>query len=143
MLTLRNYVVALFGLITLASNPIFALAQQHGHKSPHGGIVQEADGIHAEFLINKTGEPRLYLYDGSMKPLERSDLEAKFTVKGHGGADHTGTLSFSKDAKDGPLYKGEPVKGLKEWNTAVVSVKLKDRWTEIRFSNHSTDKAGH
>ncbi len=143
MFTLRNYFFALFGLITLASTPIFAVAQQHGHKSPHGGIVQEADGIHAEFLIDKTGEPKLYLYDKAMKPLERSDLEAKLTVKGHGGADHTGTLIFSKDAKEGPLYKGEPVKGLNEWDSAVVSVKLKDRWTEIRFSNHSKGKAGH
>lgn len=95
MLTFRNaFFALLFGLITLISTPIFALAQQHGHKSPHGGIVQEADGIHVEFLIDKTGEPRLYLYDRSMKPLERSDVEAKLTVKGHGGADHTGALSF-------------------------------------------------
>ena len=143
MPNLKTYLFALVGLITLVSTPILALSQQHGHKSPHGGIVQETDGIHAEFLIDKTGEPKVYFYDRSMKPLDRSDLEAKLTVKGHGGADHTGTLSFSKDAKEGPLFKGEPMKGLKEWDSAVVSVKLKDRWTEIRFSNHAKGKAGH
>lgn len=143
MLPLRKYLFGLIVLTIVVSNPILAVAQQHGHKSPHGGIVQEAEGIHVEFLLDKSGEPKLYLYDKGMKPLERGDLEAKVTVKGHGGADHTGTLIFSKDAKEGPLYKGEPVKGLKAWDSAVVSVKLKDRWTEIRFSNHSKGKAGH
>jgi len=120
-----------------------AAEKEHGHKTPHGGIVQEAEGIHAEFLIDKSGQPKLYLYDKSMKPLERSDLEAKLTVKGHGSSQDTRVLKFSKDAKEGPLFKGEPIKGLKDWDTAVVSLKLKDSWTHIRFSHHSDGKAGH
>jgi hypothetical protein len=48
----------------------------HAHKAPHGGVVQETEGIHAEFLIDKSGQPKLYLYDKSMKPIERSDAEA-------------------------------------------------------------------
>jgi hypothetical protein len=78
-----------------------------------------------------------------MKPLERSDLEAKLTVKGHGGSQDTRVLKFSKDAKEGPLYKGDPIKGLTDWDTAVVSLKLKDSWTHIRFSHHSDRKGGH
>ncbi len=120
-----------------------AAEKEHGHKTPHGGIVQEAEGIHAEFLIDKSGQPKLYLYDKSMKPLERSDLEAKLTVKGHGSSQDTRVLKFSKDAKEGPLFKGEPIKGLTDWDTAVVSLKLKDSWTHIRFSHHSDGKAGH
>jgi len=120
-----------------------AAEKEHGHKTPHGGIVQEAEGIHAEFLIDKSGQPKLYLYDKSMKPLERSDLEAKLTVKGHGSSQETRVLKFSKDAKEGPLFKGEPIKGLTDWDTAVVSLKLKDSWTHIRFSHHSDGKAGH
>ena len=120
-----------------------AAEKEHGHKTPHGGIVQEAEGIHAEFLIDKSGQPKLYLYDKSMKPLERSDLEAKLTVKGHGSSQDTRVLKFSKDAKEGPLFKGEPIKGLTDWDTAVVSLKLKDSWTHIRFSQHSDGKAGH
>lgn len=111
-------------------------AQEHGHKSPHGGIVQDAEGMHLEFLLDKS-EPKLFLYDKAMKPLERSDLEARLTIKGHGGADHSQTLKFSKDAKDGPLFKGEPIKGLTDWDTAVVSLKLKDGWKNIRFSHHA------
>jgi hypothetical protein len=123
--------------ITLAA---FAFADQdskgHGHKTPHDGLVQEAGGMHAEFLLDKSGQPKLYLYDSAMKPLERSDLEARLTIKGHGGAEHTRDLKLSKDAKDGPLFTGEPVKGLSDWDTTVVSLKIKDRWTHFRFSHH-------
>jgi hypothetical protein len=110
-------------------------AKEHGHKSPHGGVIQEAEGMHAEFLLDKNGEPKLFLYDKAMKPLERSDLEARLTIKGHGGAEHTQALKFSKDAKEGPLFKGEAIKGLTDWDTAVVSVKMRNGWKHIRFSH--------
>jgi len=118
-------------------------AKEHGHKSPHGGVIQEAEGMHAELLIDKTGQPKVYLYDKAMKPLEHSDMQAKLTVKSHDGAQHERDLKFSKDSKEGPLLKGEPIKGLNDWDTAVVSFKLKDSWTHIRFSHHSGGKAGH
>jgi hypothetical protein len=115
----------------------------HGHKTPHDGLVQEAEGMHVEFLIDKSGQPKLYLYDKSMKPLERSDLEAKLMVQGHGGTQETRALKFSKDPKEGPLFKGDPIKGMTDWDTAVVSLKLKDNWTHLRFSHHSDGKGGH
>lgn len=43
---LRKYRFVIFALSIVVSIPIFAVAQQHGHKSPHGGIVQEAEGMH-------------------------------------------------------------------------------------------------
>ena len=117
--------------------------KEHGHKTPHGGVIQEAEGMHAEFLLDKNSEPKLFLYDKAMKPLERSDLEARLTIKGHGGTEQTQALKFSKDGKEGPLFKGEPIKGLTDWDTAVVSLKLKDSWTHIRFSHHAEGKVGH
>ena len=132
------FVIALSGQVF--SDPV---GKDHGHKTPHGGVVKEAEGMHVEFLIDKSGQPKLYLYDKSMKPLERSDLEAKLTVKGHGGSQDTRVLKFSKDGKEGPLYKGDPIKGLTDWDTAVVSLKLKDSWTHIRFSHHSDRKGAH
>ena len=113
-----------------------AVSEGHGHKTPHGGIIQEAEGMHAEFLLDKSGVPKLYLYDKAMKPLERSDLQARLAIKGHGGAEHTRALKFSKDGQEGPLFKGEPVKGLTDWDTAVVSIKAKDGWKHVRFSHH-------
>jgi hypothetical protein len=110
--------------------------KEHGHKTPHGGIVREAEGMHVEFMIDKSGQPKLYLYDKDMKPLERSNLEAKLTVKEHDSAQHTRVLKFSKDGKDGPFFTGEPIKGIKDWDTAVVSLKLKDQWHHVRFSHH-------
>ena len=72
--------------------PALAFADQdpkgHAHKTPHGGIVQEADVMHAEFLIDRSGEPKFYLYDKAMKPLEGGDMQAKLTVKGHDGAQY-------------------------------------------------------
>jgi hypothetical protein len=114
----------------------------HGHRSPHGGVIQEAEGIHAE-LFDKSGQPKVYLCDKAMKPVERSDIQAKLTVKSHDGAQHERDLKFSKDPKEGPVLKGEPIKGLTDWDTAVVSLKLKDSWTHLRFSHHSGGKAGH
>lgn len=139
----QKYLVIFFSLTVVVSSPMFAdsVAQDHGHKTPHGGIVQEADGMHAEFLLDKNGQPKLYLYDKAMKPLER-DLQAMLTVKAHDGTEHKRDLKFSKDAKEGPLFIGEPIKGLTDWDTAVVSVKMKDGWKHIRFSHHS-DGHGH
>src|SRR5919106_1948532 len=127
-------------LITLAGIVAVEAAEKgHVHKAPHGGVVEEAEGVHAEFVIDKGGQPTLYLYDKSMRPLERSDLEPRVTIKGKGpgAAEETRVLRFSKDSKDGPLFKGDPVKGFKDWDTAVVSLKLKDSPTNIRFSRHS------
>lgn len=111
-------------------------AKDHAQKTPHGGIVREAEGMHVEFLIDKSGQPKLYVYDKAMKPLERSDLEAKLTVKGHDGEQHNVGLKASKDTKEGVVLKGEPIKGLSDWDTAVISVKVKDRWHHIRLSHH-------
>jgi len=125
------FVIALSGQVF--SDPV---GKDHGHKTPHGGVVKEAEGMQVEFLIDKSGQPKLYLYDKAMKPIERSNLDAKLTVKEHNGAQHTRALKFSKDAKDGPLFTGEPIKGVKDWDTAVVSLKIKDQWTHVRFSHH-------
>jgi hypothetical protein len=124
-------VIALTGLISAQ-----AAQKGHAHKAPHGGVVEEADGIHAEFLIDNSGQPTLYLYDKSMKPLNRSDVEPKVTIKGkgQGAAEETRVLKFSKE---GSVFKGEPVKGLKDWDTALVTVKLKDTPTNISFSRQS------
>jgi len=125
-------------VISLAGKAFSAAAEkEHGHKTPHGGVVQEAEGMHAELLIDKSGQPKVYLYDEAMKPLEHSDMRAKLTVKSHDGAQHERDLNFSKDPKEGPLLKGEPIKGLTDWDTAVVSLKLKDSCTHLRFSHHT------
>jgi hypothetical protein len=111
-------------------------AKEHGHKTPHGGIVREADGIHLEFFIDKSGAPKLYLYDKAMKPLVGTGMEARLTVKGHDGAQVSRSLKPSKDPKEDTLYKTEPITGLNDWDTAVVSLKLKGRWHHFRFSHH-------
>ena len=144
--TLRNHLVNSimikvtpvfsFFVFLLVSCPGHADPVTKDHKTPHGGILQEAEGMHAEFLIEKSGDPKLFLYDKAMKPLERSDLQARLTVKGHDGTQHTRDLKFSKDAKEGPVFKAETIKGLGDWDTAVVSLKIKDRWAHVRFSHH-------
>lgn len=116
-----------------SSEPV---GKEHGHKTPHGGIVKEAGDMHAEFLMDKSGQPKFYLYDKAMKPLERADFQARLTIKGHDGAQHDRELKASKDPKEGVVYKGEPIKGVSDWDTAVVSLKIKDGWTHFRFSHH-------
>jgi len=120
------------------SGPVYAAeaTKEHSHKTPHGGAIQETDGIHAEFLLDKNSEPKLFLYDKAMKPLERSDLQARLTLKAHDGNQYTRDLKFSSDPKEGALFKGEPIKGLTDWEQAVVSLKIKDSWTHLKFSHH-------
>ena len=134
----RILVLTCFAFAMVSSNQGVADqgAKGHGHKTPHGGIVQEAEGMHAELLIDKSGEPRFYLYDKAMKPLEGGDMQAKLTIKGRGGAQHERELKFSKNPKEGPPFKGEAIKGLKDMDTAVVSLKIKDKWRHFRFSHH-------
>jgi len=134
----RACFIIFFAFATIVSNQAFGDQDPKGHayKTPHGGLVQEADGMHVEFLIDKSGEPKVYLYDKEMKFLDRNDIQVKLTAKEHGGAQHERELKFVKDPKAGARFKGEPIKGSKDWDTAVVSIKIKDAWTHVRFSHH-------
>ena len=123
-------------LILAYKSSLEAAENEHGQNTPHGGIVQQAGEMQVEFLVDKNGEPKCYLYDQTMKALERSDIQAKLTVAGHDGIQHERDLKFVKDPKEGPLFKGEPIQGLTHWHAAVVSIKSKDQWNHIRFSNH-------
>ena len=137
-MSFRMSALLFLSFVVAFSSGVYAgeAAKEHGHKTPHGGIVREAEGMHAEFLLDKSGQPKLYLYDQAMKPLNPGELPARLTIKGHGGAEQTRDLKLSKDGKEGPFFKGEPMKGLTDWDTAVVSLKIKDRWTHFRFSHH-------
>jgi hypothetical protein len=133
---LKIYLGAFLALTIGFIDPAFADPGAKIRKGPHGGVLQEAAGMHAEFSLDKSGQPRLHLYDQTMKPLNPGELPARLTIKGHGGVEHTRDLKLSKDAKEGPLFTGERITGLSDWDTAVVSVKLKDGWKHIRFSHH-------
>lgn len=127
-----------FAMFLVSSGTLSAdeAAKEHGHKTPHGGIVRETEEMHLEFFIDKTGEPKLYLYDKAMKPLAGMGMEARLTVKGHDGAQVSRSLKPSEDPEEVALYKAEPITGLRDWDAAVVSLKIKDRWRHIRFSHH-------
>ena len=135
-MTLKTYFSLFCSVAVVFANLAFADPISKNHARPRGGIIQEAEGMHAEFLLDKSGQPKLYLYDQAMKPLNPGELPARLTIKGHGGAEHTRDLKLSKDAKEGPLFTGERINGLNDWDTAVVSLKVKDRWTHFRFSHH-------
>ena len=115
----------------------------HVQKSPHGGILQEADGMHAELVIEKNGLPKVYLYDKAMKPLATGELKGRLVIKGHDGSDHAKDLKASKESKGGAVLQGEPIKRLADWDTAVASVKLKEQWVHFRFSRPHGEKGGH
>ncbi len=129
---------ALFVVFVCLLTPNYTLADpvSKGHKTPHGGILQEGGGLHAEFLIDKSGQPQVYLYDESMKPLGRTDLKIRLTMKGHDGSQHTRSLKPSENPKEGVVFEGELIAGMADWDQAVISLKMKDRWTHIRFSHH-------
>lgn len=135
-MVLRTHFFLFFAFALGISGQLSADPVSKGHKTPHGGILEEAEGMHAELLIDKSGQPKLYLYDKSMKPLERGGLQAKLTARGHDGVEHTRDLKASGNSKEGDFFHGEPIKGLTDWEQAVVSLKIKDRWTHIRFSHH-------
>jgi hypothetical protein len=134
----RMFSFSMLSLFLLFFGQVYAdpAGKDHGHKTPHGGMIQEAEGMHAELLIDKVGQPKVYLFDKAMKPLDRADIQSKLTVKGHGGVQHSRELKAVKDPKEGVVYKGEPINEMTDWDTAVVSLKIKDRWTHIRFSHH-------
>lgn len=125
-----------FALAIAFPNDAFSDPVSKGHKTPHGGILQEAEGMHVELLIDKIGEPKLYLYDKAMKPLGRGDLPAKLVLKGHDGVQHSRDLKVSGNPKECTLFKGGLIKGSTDWEQAVVSLKVKDGWTHVRFSHH-------
>ncbi len=123
-------IFALFPVVALAF-PSQTLAgfgpKGHGHKTPHGGIVRNAEGINAECLLDKDGNPKLYLYEETMKPLERGDLQVRLMMKGHDGSQHSRNLRVSSNPKRNPVYQGELIKGMSDWELAVVSIKKEGR----------------
>ena len=135
---LRACFIIFFAFAMIFSNHAFADqdSKGHGHKTPHGGMLQEADGMHVEFLLDKSGEPKLYLYDKAMKPLGHGELQVRLVVKAHDGSQHTRDLKSSGNPEECTVFKGEPIKGVSDWEQAVASVKVKGSWTHIRFSHH-------
>lgn len=135
---LRTLLFVPLAFVVVLSGNVIAdpVSKDHGHKTPHGGVVQEAEGMHVEFLIDKSGQPKFYLYDKAMKPVAQTGLQAKLTVKGHDGVQHSRDLKPSGNPKESNFFTGEAIKGLSDWDTAVVSLKLKDKWTHVRFSHH-------
>jgi hypothetical protein len=135
---LRTWFILFAIVVMIISNQAFADqdSKAHEHIPVYGGLIQEVEGTHAELLIDKFGRPKLYLYDKAMKPLEGTDIQAKLTVKTHEGAQYERDLKFTKDPKEGPVFRGETITGLRDWDTAVVSLKLKDSWTHLKFSHH-------
>jgi hypothetical protein len=139
----RFVMVPVFFLISFHPAVAALAAQEHSHEGPHGGIVAEADGMYLEFVVDKNGEPSLYVYAKGMKPVAWPGLEANLTVKGRNSVEHS-RLRASKDSQGIFVLKGRSaIKALEDWDTAVVSLKLKDTWTDVRFSRHSGAMAGH
>src|SRR2546427_4117174 len=101
-------------------------SKEHSHKTPHGGVVQETEGMHVEFLLDKNGEPKLFLYDKAMKPLDR-DLQARLTVKAHDGTEHKRDLKFSKDPKEGALRSEEHTSELQSQSNLVCRLLLEKK----------------
>ena len=138
LLFLRQYfgLFLVFALAFPAQTLADTASKGHGHKTPHGGIMREAEGIHAEFLLDKDGNPKLYLYDKTMKPLKRGDLQVRLMMKGHDGSQHSRSLKVSGNPKGSPVYQGKPIKGMSDWELAVVSIKKEGSWLHVRFSHH-------
>ena len=137
MILRRTTLVASAIVLVLTGNTVSdAVDNEQGIDTPHGGVVQQGNGMQVEFRLDKNGKPKAYLYDQAMKALQRSEIQVKATAAGHDGIQHERDLKFVKDPKEGPLFEGEPIKGLTHWHVAVVSIKSKGQWSHVRFSNH-------
>jgi len=112
-------------------------------KAPHRGALQDAEGMHAELVIEKSGLVKVYLYDNAMKPLSLGYLQGRLVIKAHDGAEHNKDLKASKEGKEGTMLQGDPLKGLSDWDTVVVSVKVKGQWVHFCFSHPHDAKASH
>ena len=76
--------------------------------------MRYAEGINAEFLLDKDGNPKQYLSEETMKPLERGDLQVRLMMKGHDGPQHSRNLKVSSNPKRNPVYRGELIKGMSD-----------------------------
>jgi hypothetical protein len=140
----RFFLIQIVFFLALSAQAISAMpAQEHAHSAPHGGVVKEGGGMHLELVVDKNGQPTIYVYDNAMKPLTQGDLQAKLTLKGHGGVQNSQDLQASKDSKGGIVLKGKPMKGAADWESADLNLKTKDRSTDIQFSNQTHGKSGH
>lgn len=136
-MSLRIFFLVLCAWMVGSFHPAFADPVSKGHKTPHGGILDETEGIHAELVIEKSGQPRLYLYDKAMKPLRPEGLlQVRLALKDHKGAQYSQELKPSGNPKEGMAFHGKPIQGLKDWDRAAVSLKIKERWIHLRFSHH-------
>jgi hypothetical protein len=54
-------------IAVVLSRPAFpqVAEREHTRNTPHGGVVQRAEDMQVEFLIDQNGEPRVYFYDGA------------------------------------------------------------------------------
>lgn len=140
MVASRRFLVQVGCFLAFSAAALFAMAAQyHAHKAPHNGVVAEADGTHFELVVEKNGQANVYVYDKSMKPTSLPE-EARINMKAHDGTSHSQDLRATKDAQGASVLKGDAVRNFKDWDTAVLTVKSKDRPIVVRFSHHHSGK---
>lgn len=55
--------------------------EEHGHAGDHGGYFADADDkLHFEFIFEKSGYLKVYLYDGSANPIKTTGYPARWTL---------------------------------------------------------------
>ena len=123
---MKSYALAFVAALGLAVSVDPSLAQGthshsqggHSHRGPHGGVMVDVTGGHAE-LVESGKELTLYLTDEAEKPLNSQGASGRATVLLGGKTETVDMMPVQPDklvgALAGPLASGARV---------VVSVKL-------------------
>ncbi|MBI2067122.1 MAG: hypothetical protein HYT77_03835 [Deltaproteobacteria bacterium] len=117
-----------------------ATAQEHAHKSPHGGQVITVGSYHYEMLV-KPGEINLYVLDGKLATLPLKGMEGRLLLQLPDKTKKEVTLQ-----PDGEHLKGAVDLGSTTSFIAIATVKIDGKPNAGRFSyppKESTEEHHH
>ncbi len=121
--------LTLYAMIAVLWTAPPALSQEeHGHKSPHGGLVVTAGNYHYEMVVEHQAV-HIYLLDKKEQTLPISGVTGSAILQIPGRGTKTVTLSPSGDHLSGAV----DLEGVKRF-IAVVSLKIEGKTLPRRFS---------
>ena len=118
-------------LVVITTVDVFAIssfAQDHAHAAPHGGVVQEADGVHVE-MVRGANIVTFYLLGPDGKTAQKiTSGKVDFTLAGKS----TGSSKLVS-AKDNGMMSG--VSKTNTFDACAVFLQYKGKAIKVTFKN--------
>ncbi|OYZ02122.1 MAG: hypothetical protein B7Y37_03175 [Sphingobacteriia bacterium 28-36-52] len=134
MKTIKS-IILVFILLVAGSTVSYAQTENHTHKAPHGGLVQEANGYHIEMVKGKDSIS-FYLLDAKQKTLSNKTVTGTAVFDFFNKTKSTSTLA---NTKKNAMWVSTPKANV--FTYCTVSVVVQGKTITAKFKNDAVSQS--